>query len=57
MIDGRWGKNTAKAVYWLQKREGLPATARVDSATFNRLAQLAGEPGSWSTPTPSPPRT
>ena len=44
MIDGRWGKNTAKAVYWLQKREGLPATARVDSATFNRLAQLAGEP-------------
>ncbi|MDP9347695.1 MAG: L,D-transpeptidase family protein [Gemmatimonadota bacterium] len=44
MIDGRWGKNTAKAVYWLQKREGLPATARVDSATFARLAQLAGEP-------------
>jgi len=44
MIDGRWGKNTAKAVYWLQKREGLPATARVDSATFQRLAQLAGEP-------------
>lgn len=44
MIDGRWGKNTAKAVYWLQKREGLPATARVDSVTFNRLAQLAGEP-------------
>jgi len=44
MIDGRWGKNTAKAVYWFQKREGLPATARVDSATFNRLAQLAGEP-------------
>jgi lipoprotein-anchoring transpeptidase ErfK/SrfK len=44
MIDGRWGKNTAKAVYWLQKREGLPATARVDSATFARLAQLAEEP-------------
>lgn len=44
MIDGRWGKNTAKAVYWFQKREGLPATARVDSATFDRLAQLAGSP-------------
>lgn len=44
IMDGRWGKNTAKAVYWLQKREGLPATARVDSATFTRLAQLAGEP-------------
>lgn len=44
MIDGRWGKNTAKAVYWLQRREGLPATARVDSATFARIAQLAGTP-------------
>ena len=44
MIDGRWGKNTAKAVYWLQKREGLPATARMDSATFQRLVRLAGEP-------------
>jgi lipoprotein-anchoring transpeptidase ErfK/SrfK len=44
MIDGRWGKNSAKAVYWLQRREGLPATARVDSATYARLAELAGSP-------------
>ncbi|HEV2148436.1 MAG TPA: L,D-transpeptidase family protein [Longimicrobiaceae bacterium] len=44
VIDGRWGKNTAKAVYWLQKREGLPATARMDSVTFARLVQLAGAP-------------
>ncbi|HEX7243254.1 MAG TPA: L,D-transpeptidase family protein, partial [Longimicrobiaceae bacterium] len=44
MIDGRWGKNTAKAVYWLQKREGLRATGRADSATFTRIAKLAGEP-------------
>lgn len=44
VIDGRWGKNSAKAVYWLQRREGLPATARVDSATFARLAELAGAP-------------
>lgn len=44
MIDGRWGKNTAKAMYWFQKREGLPATARVDSATFDRLAERAGQP-------------
>lgn len=42
VIDGRWGKNTEKAVYWLQKREGLPATGRVDSATFARLEELAG---------------
>ena len=42
VIDGRWGKNVEKAVYWLQKREGLPATGQVDSATFARLVQLAG---------------
>ena len=45
VIDGRWGKNTEKAVYWLQKREGLPATGRVDSATFTRLEELANAPG------------
>lgn len=45
VIDGRWGKNTEKAVYWLQKREGLPATGRVDSATFTRLTELARPPG------------
>ena len=44
VIDGRWGKNVEKAVYWLQKREGLPATGQVDSATFVRLAELAGTP-------------
>lgn len=44
MIDGRWGRNTAKAVYWLQQREGLPATGRVDSVTFARLGDLAGSP-------------
>lgn len=42
IVDGRWGKNTAKAVYWLQRREGLPATGRVDRATLARLEQLAG---------------
>jgi lipoprotein-anchoring transpeptidase ErfK/SrfK len=45
IMDGRWGKNTEKAVYWLQRREGLPATGQVDSVTFQRLAQLAGRPG------------
>jgi lipoprotein-anchoring transpeptidase ErfK/SrfK len=42
IIDGHWGKNTEKAVYWLQHREGLPRTGRVDQRTFERLAQLAG---------------
>jgi lipoprotein-anchoring transpeptidase ErfK/SrfK len=44
IIDGRWGKNTEKALYWLQKREGLPATGGVDEKTFARLTALAGEP-------------
>jgi hypothetical protein len=43
-IDGHWGDNTEKAVYWMQKREGLPATGRVDQRTFQRLVQLAGNP-------------
>jgi lipoprotein-anchoring transpeptidase ErfK/SrfK len=43
IIDGRWGSNTEKAVYWLQKREGLPATGHVDSRTWERLVELAAE--------------
>jgi lipoprotein-anchoring transpeptidase ErfK/SrfK len=44
IMDGRWGKNTAKAVYFFQQREGLRTTGRVDSTTFNRLAEAAGRP-------------
>lgn len=44
IIDGRWGKNTEKAVYWFQEREGLPATGRVDQATFARLGEATGRP-------------
>lgn len=44
IIDGRWGKNTEKAVYWLQQREGLRRTGHVDQATFERLRELAGNP-------------
>ena len=44
VIDGRWGKNTRKAVYWMQKREGLNATGRVNQATLSRLKELAGNP-------------
>ena len=44
IIDGRWGGNTEKALYWLQQREGLAATARLDQGTFERLVQLAGSP-------------
>jgi lipoprotein-anchoring transpeptidase ErfK/SrfK len=44
VMDGRWGKNTEKAVYWLQHREGLRTTGMVDDATFRRLVELAGRP-------------
>ena len=44
VIDGTWGGNTEKALYWLQQREGLPATARLDKVTFERVVQLAGSP-------------
>jgi len=43
-IDGRWGKNTEKALYWFQKREGLPGTAWLDQATWERLVERAGGP-------------
>ncbi|HET7462215.1 MAG TPA: L,D-transpeptidase family protein [Longimicrobium sp.] len=43
-MDGHYGKNTAKAVYFFQQTNGLPATARVDSATFQALARSAGSP-------------
>ena len=45
VIDGRWGSNTEKAVYWLQRREGLRPTGHVDPATWERLQQLAGQTG------------
>ncbi|MDB4950015.1 MAG: peptidoglycan-binding protein [Gemmatimonadetes bacterium] len=44
MMDGNWGKNTAEALYWFQRDNGLPATARADSATVARLLQAAGSP-------------
>jgi lipoprotein-anchoring transpeptidase ErfK/SrfK len=44
VIDGRWGRNTEKAVYWLQEREGLEPTGEVDERTWERLQQLARSP-------------
>jgi lipoprotein-anchoring transpeptidase ErfK/SrfK len=42
IIDGYWGKNTEKALYWFQHREGLRRTGRLDQETFDRLSQAAG---------------
>jgi lipoprotein-anchoring transpeptidase ErfK/SrfK len=44
VLDGKWGKNTEKAVVWFQAREGLPATGVVDSVTLARLRGQAGSP-------------
>jgi lipoprotein-anchoring transpeptidase ErfK/SrfK len=44
ILDGKWGKNTRKAVYWLQRSAGMEATGEVDSLTFLRLVDLAGRP-------------
>ncbi|HEX7118461.1 MAG TPA: L,D-transpeptidase [Longimicrobiales bacterium] len=41
VIDGHWGKNTEKAVYWFQYRNGLEPVGTVDSATYARLAASA----------------
>lgn len=43
-LDGKWGKNTEKAVYWFQHREELTATGVVDSLTYARLLERAGRP-------------
>jgi lipoprotein-anchoring transpeptidase ErfK/SrfK len=42
IIDGYWGKNTEKALFWFQSREGLRTTARLDAETFERLLERAG---------------
>ncbi|MGH7571506.1 MAG: L,D-transpeptidase family protein [Gemmatimonadota bacterium] len=44
VLDGKWGKNTEKAVYWFQHREDLPASGIVDSITFTRLHARADAP-------------
>jgi lipoprotein-anchoring transpeptidase ErfK/SrfK len=42
IIDGRWGKNTEKAVYWFQVANGLEATGEVDAATMEALLRRGG---------------
>lgn len=42
VLDGRWGRNSAVAVYWYQRSRGLEPTGAVDEATFRSIAQSAG---------------
>jgi len=44
IIDGAWGDNVEKAVYFFQQAERLPATGVIDRATYDRLTERAGRP-------------
>ena len=37
ILDGRWGKNTEKALYWLQDALDMEPTGRIDRALYDRL--------------------
>jgi len=43
VIDGRAGKNTAKALYWFQDAYGLVPTGDPDAQTRSLLERLAGQ--------------
>lgn len=42
VLDGRWGKNTSKALYWFQEAYGLEPSGDLDAATFQLLQRLSG---------------
>ncbi|HEY8131213.1 MAG TPA: L,D-transpeptidase [Thermoanaerobaculia bacterium] len=42
VIDGRWGKNSAIAVWWWQSSHGIEPTGDVDEATFRSIAAGGG---------------
>lgn len=42
VIDGEWGKNTQKAVYWFQYAQGINPTGEVDKGTLDALVRSAG---------------
>jgi lipoprotein-anchoring transpeptidase ErfK/SrfK len=41
VIDGRWGRNSAIAVWWWQRAHGIESTGEVDQATFLSMARAA----------------
>ena len=56
-IDGQYGSGTYAAIYSFQKRNGLAATGKADTATLIRLYSddaIGAEDSSAPTPTPTP---
>ena len=45
VIDGRWGKNTEKAVYWLQDSLGWETTGQADRRLWDLLSGQVGADG------------
>lgn len=43
-IDGRDGRNLRRALDAFQRRHGLPASGRIDSATWDSLVAITGDP-------------
>ena len=41
VIDGRWGRNSAIALWWYQRTRGIEPTGAVDEPTFRSLASSA----------------
>ena len=44
IVDGRWGDNVEKAVYFFQRAHGIRPTGVLDRATYDRLTERAGRP-------------
>lgn len=42
VMDGHWGKNTEKAVFWLQVQSKMEPTGVLDQATWDQLMRRAG---------------
>jgi lipoprotein-anchoring transpeptidase ErfK/SrfK len=42
VLNGRTGQNTANAVYFFQSEHGLPATGKLDRATYDELVEDVG---------------
>lgn len=47
IIDGRWGDNVEKSVYWFQEAFGIAPTGVIDSLTYRRLRREAARPDTF----------